>query len=352
MALQQVYFEGPAAGASPCPWFQVRQVDGAAVNAPLVLGTQGSEVFWRATLNGDSWVDPFQSTPGFGYLSLLAVAWNGGHSSAGTIGNKAYDMRGARFSFEVRANALRLGPYVNLYFWMQFRDIRAQLGKGRYVNLSYLNRTLDSALGFTAPFERFVQQTISSNFVPIVVDFTVARPWDWIHMGSAANKRDIYDDCPSHVPNLDQVLRHWDWDCGIIAGYGPDMPTSGDFPYGTLDIRNLKLEVDDAINDFTIPPTPTVTVPASVASGATLTASIANGPANPMDWVGLYITGAPDSQFVAWNYLNGTHTVPSQGVSAADVSFTAPAATGSYNVRFFSNNSFVKLATSNAVAVS
>lgn len=252
--LTQVYFEGPTPPIpSPSPWFQTkRDANGSAANAPLDIDSLGADYHWRAVLNGDSWLDPFQSAPGFGYLSLLAVAYSKGHDSNGTIGTKAYDMRGARWSMEVRANGLRLGAGVNLYFWMQFRDTRAALGKGRYVNVSYLAQTVDNLLGYTAPFERTSQQTVTSEFKPLVVNFDTTRPADWIHMGAAnsngVNTTDRYEDCPSHVGNLDRIFQHWDWDCGIIAGYGPTMPSAGDYPYGQLQIRKMKLEVDAELN--------------------------------------------------------------------------------------------------------
>lgn len=250
MSLQQVYYEAPTTPiVTPSPWFQVKHdTAGSAVNVPLDIDSMGADYHWRAVLNGDSWLDTFQSPPGFGYLSLLAVAYSGGHDSNGTIGAKAYDLRGARWSMEVRANGLRLGAQVNLYLWFQFRNKWAQLGKGRYVNMSYLGQTIDDLLGYTAPFERATQQTVTSDFKLLTVNFDVSKPTDWIHMGSSAAKTAIYDDCPSHIGNLDQIFKYWDWDCGIIAGYGPTAPTAGDYPYGTLQIRKMKLEVDPVLN--------------------------------------------------------------------------------------------------------
>ena len=66
-------------------------------------------------------------------------------------------------------------------------------------------------------------------------------------------------------------------------------------------------------------------------------------------WVGLYATGAADSTYVDWKYLNGTHTRPASGVTGAAVAFTMPATPGTYNVRFFLNDSWTKLATSTTI---
>src|SRR2546422_3265912 len=46
---------------------------------------------------------------------------------------------------------------------------------------------------------------------------------------------------------------------------------------------------------------PTVTVtPTTVAPGATVTVTIANGPANATDWVGLFTTAAADTLMLDW----------------------------------------------------
>jgi hypothetical protein len=88
------------------------------------------------------------------------------------------------------------------------------------------------------------------------------------------------------------------------------------------------------------------------AAGATITATIANGPGTAGDWVGLFATGDPDGTFQDWKYLgSGTKTKPGSGVTGGSVSFTAPATAGTYNVRFFLNDSLVKLATSVTITV-
>ena len=89
----------------------------------------------------------------------------------------------------------------------------------------------------------------------------------------------------------------------------------------------------------------------TVSTGATVTATIANGPANVGDWVGLYVASDPDSTYVAWNYLNGSRTRPATGVPGATLPFTMPTTPGTYNVRFFLNDSTTRLATSATITV-
>jgi len=93
---------------------------------------------------------------------------------------------------------------------------------------------------------------------------------------------------------------------------------------------------------------PTVTLGASTGTaGGTVTATIANAPGTPGDWVGLYdANGVP----LQWQYLSGTHTLPATGVTSATVTFTVPAAPGTYHVRLF-NGIYVLVATSGMIAV-
>ncbi|WP_109510483.1 agmatine deiminase family protein [Nocardioides speluncae] len=100
-------------------------------------------------------------------------------------------------------------------------------------------------------------------------------------------------------------------------------------------------------------PTPTSTVPTitadktSVPRGGTIRATVANGPGNRRDWIGLY--RASDSTSAGGydeKYLNGSYSPPATGLTAATVSFTAPGTPGTYNFRFFANDSYTLLATS------
>jgi hypothetical protein len=87
-----------------------------------------------------------------------------------------------------------------------------------------------------------------------------------------------------------------------------------------------------------------------VNPGEAIGFSVANGPANPTDWVGLYLTTATDNAFIDWTYLNGLRAAPMTGTSSATLQFTAPSA-GLYEVRLFASNGLSKLATSGTVTV-
>ena len=89
----------------------------------------------------------------------------------------------------------------------------------------------------------------------------------------------------------------------------------------------------------------------TVAPGGTVTATIANGPGNTGDWVGVFASADTDSTYQDWKYLNGLKTKPGVGVTGANVSFTMPTTPGTYNVRFFFNDTTIKLATSATITV-
>jgi hypothetical protein len=91
--------------------------------------------------------------------------------------------------------------------------------------------------------------------------------------------------------------------------------------------------------------------PITVAAGSTVTVGVQNGPSNPTDWVGLYQTGAADTSFLNWFYLNGSKSAPTAGMTTATVPFVMSGSSGTYEFRFFQNNGYTKLATSPAVTV-
>jgi hypothetical protein len=96
------------------------------------------------------------------------------------------------------------------------------------------------------------------------------------------------------------------------------------------------------------PPPPSIKVNGSsnavVAEGSALTVSLVNGTGNTTDWVGLAGAGTPDTSFIAWVYLSGSQTAPDVGLTSATLMMTAPTTDGSYEARFYANNSWTVLA--------
>ena len=141
------------------------------------------------------------------------------------------------------------------------------------------------------------------------------------------------------------------------------VPVTGDtkFEQGETFFVNLSQSTNSMIvdgqgagtivnDDEALPPSVTAG-PATVLPGGTITANVTNGPGHLGDWVGLYSTTGPDSPSLAWSYLNGTTNLPAQALTDATLVFTAPTPPGTYHLRFFLNNSYSRLATSEPIEV-
>ena len=110
------------------------------------------------------------------------------------------------------------------------------------------------------------------------------------------------------------------------------------------------------------PPPPSIQIngstgPVTVSAGATISATVANGPGNPGDWLGVYPVGAPTGSGnpPSWKWLSTddarNSVPPAPGVTAGTVHLGVPPQAGQYEVRFFPNNSFSLGATSAAITV-
>ena len=96
---------------------------------------------------------------------------------------------------------------------------------------------------------------------------------------------------------------------------------------------------------------PSVALSASTAAPlATVTATIANGLGNALDWVALVAVGGLVE--LDWMFLNGSRTAPATGVTGVvTLPFTVPATAGAYEVRYHFNNTYTLLATSAPLTV-
>jgi hypothetical protein len=99
------------------------------------------------------------------------------------------------------------------------------------------------------------------------------------------------------------------------------------------------------------------TGPVTVSAGAMISATVANGPGNPGDWLGVYAVGSPSGPGnpASWKWLSsddsGSSVPPAPGIAAGTVHLVVPAQAGQCEIRFFSNNSFTVGATSAAITV-
>jgi glucose/arabinose dehydrogenase len=91
---------------------------------------------------------------------------------------------------------------------------------------------------------------------------------------------------------------------------------------------------------------------ATVSAGAAISVTVSNGPGNRADFVLMVPAGsAPMHWSGMYRYLSGSTTRPAAGMTAATISFTAPATLGDYEFRFFENDTWTLLAASSIVTV-
>jgi hypothetical protein len=91
----------------------------------------------------------------------------------------------------------------------------------------------------------------------------------------------------------------------------------------------------------------------TVAGGAIVTVGVQNGPGNPRDCVGLYLTSTPEGPnlYLDYLFLNGSKSAPSTGLTLATLPFTLPSTPSIYEFRFFQNCNVPRIATSPPVTV-
>jgi acid phosphatase len=85
--------------------------------------------------------------------------------------------------------------------------------------------------------------------------------------------------------------------------------------------------------------------PSTANPGQTLTLTWTAPSGRPgNDWIGLFKVGDPETSYISWQYTGGA--------SSGSATFTAPSQTGEYEFRYFTNDTYNKVATSNIVTVS
>jgi hypothetical protein len=84
--------------------------------------------------------------------------------------------------------------------------------------------------------------------------------------------------------------------------------------------------------------------PTTVSPGSAITVSWSAPVSHSVtDWVGLFIVGAADTNFIAWQYIGAA--------ASGTITFTSPSQSGQYELRYFLNDGFTRAAISNQVTV-
>jgi hypothetical protein len=132
----------------------------------------------------------------------------------------------------------------------------------------------------------------------------------------------------------------------------PPAPGTYQFRFFSNDTYNLLAGSPNVVSSM--PNGATISVSSTtVRPGASVSVTVYNGPGNTTDWVGVYAATAPsdNANLIAWKYLNGSQSPPSSGQTAAALTFAMPSTPGTYQFRFFPNDTFnVLLSTPNVVS--
>jgi subtilisin len=100
-----------------------------------------------------------------------------------------------------------------------------------------------------------------------------------------------------------------------------------------------------ASTTFTIDPPPTLAISATpVGAGASETVTLANGFGGNFDWISFAAVGSPETSFLRYTYVGA-------GVTTLTWTIAMPTTSGTYEFRFYRDNSYVRAATSPAVVV-
>ncbi len=122
--------------------------------------------------------------------------------------------------------------------------------------------------------------------------------------------------------------------------------TAGDYEFRYfLDNGWTKVATSNPVTVSSVTPTYTVTAsPSTVSAGGAITVAwTAPGGSSSLDWIGMYATGTGDGSYLSWVYTGGT--------TSGSAGFTAPSTAGTYEFRYFLNDGFTKVSTSNPVTV-
>jgi ELWxxDGT repeat protein/VCBS repeat-containing protein len=213
----------------------------------------------------------------------------------------------------------------------------------------YSNNTY-TRLATSAPFEVTASATtIAASPSSVAAGGLVTATWSGIAAPTAGDWVGLYDSASAPEP----ALLAWAYTGGSAAGNLNLTVPGGATPGSSYELRLFTNNTytrlaTSAPFEVTAANTTLSASPSSVNAGSPVTATWSGIPApSPTDWIGIYdSSSAPDTAPLAWTFTDGN--------AAGNLNLTVPigAASGSaYELRLFSNNSYTRLATSNAFSV-
>jgi ELWxxDGT repeat protein/VCBS repeat-containing protein len=213
----------------------------------------------------------------------------------------------------------------------------------------YSNNTY-TRLATSAPFTVSASATtIAASPSSVSTGGLVTATWSGIASPTAGDWVGLYDSASAPEP----ALLAWTYTGGAAAGNLNLSVPAGATPGSAYELRLFSNNTytrlaTSAPFEVTAANTTLSASPASVNAGSPVTATWSGIPApSATDWIGVYDSSSdPDTAPVSWTFTDGNAT--------GNLNLTVPitAASGAaYELRLFSNNSYVRLATSNAFSV-
>lgn len=195
-----------------------------------------------AVSRGPWWTDTNHSSPGLGYLHLVAFAYHRDWSSDGVVSagfpGRPIDLRNAEVVVRWRAPTLQLPVDAKLLFWFQTHDPARPRTDPRYVNYVLANQPLTVQPGSGAWRETRLELSTAAGAFRC--------------LGSNADRADTYG-CSSDV---NEALRSWSIDLGFVILF-PDA-TLAEQIQGSVEFDELSLQIPDGNVDTHVFAEPTL----------------------------------------------------------------------------------------------
>lgn len=216
-------------------------------------------------------------------------------------------------------------------------------------------------LGFMVALALAVQAHAQPTIQATPQTGTVSATWSGITSPSGTDWIGLYAPGSANIAFIEWIYVSCSKSPGSARAAGTcSLPLSASLPSGSYELRLLAnngfntLAVSSVFKLGSSTQVALTTSPADVVPGATLTATWTNIPgASARDWLGLYQPNSSDTAFIDWFYVSCSKAATNPRPSGS-CSYQLPAnlPPGPYNMRMFSNDAFIKLATANTFLVS
>ena len=187
---------------------------------------------------------------------------------------------------------------------------------------------------------------------------TLTATWSGIQTPSTLDWIGFYavGDAPNANP-IDWMFTNCSKTQNLVGSSGTCPLTIPNASPGNYELRlysgfNLLATSNSITVTGTVAGTTLAASPASISAGNTLTATWSGIPApTPMDWIGLYVPGAPEASYFDWIFVSCSK-VASVALAAGSCPFTIPnVPPGTYELRMYANNSASLLGISSAFTI-